>query len=290
MAADKIKYCLENLTDYNQFEILCCALLANRDLYPLIDPMGGNGDDGRDAIIRDNGKGETIAFAFTVRKDWLKKLKSDSERLNDTQKKLNKLVFVCTSELTARDKDKAFDYISKTYNWVFDLFDQARLHVLLLQAGSSFLENHPSIFTPCFFKQLPSTQINFVQQYLNQYADLFQEIGSSTEHLAVEIDCEVYSWLGFLVQNAPSMELTCYDKTTLNALVPLHQALDKVYKVISDEHYVKTHPNSWRVKFNNLGRSDINVQAVLAAKKIELLPYLDEFRHALNNFVELSRY
>ncbi|VUD41241.1 unnamed protein product [Burkholderia pseudomallei] len=43
------------------------------------------------------------------------------------------------------------------------------------------------------------------------------------------------------------------------------------------------------MKFDNRERSDINVQAVLAAKKVEILPYLGEFRVALKNFAELSK-
>ncbi|AVG16041.1 hypothetical protein CFN79_09350 [Chromobacterium vaccinii] len=289
MAADPIIHCLEQLTDYREFEKLCCALLASQTCYPQIDPMGGTDDGGRDAIVRDDGSGKIIAFAFTVRKDWLTKLKSDSERLDETQNKLDKLVFVCTSQLNANEKDKACKYINDTYGWHLDLFDQARLRALLVQPGSTLIKSHPSIFTPSFFAPPAATQRNFAQQYLDRYASLFQAVASSTEHLAVEIDREMYKWIDWVVQYAKTEELTCYDTATLNALTSLHNALAKIYGVISDEHYICPNPNSWRIKFNNRERSDINVQAVLAAKKVEILPYLKEFRVALKNFAELSK-
>ena len=43
------------------------------------------------------------------------------------------------------------------------------------------------------------------------------------------------------------------------------------------------------MKFDNRQRSDINVQTVLAAKKIEIVLYLGEFRVALKDFAELSK-
>jgi hypothetical protein len=289
MAADPIIYCLEQLTDYREFEKLCCALLASQAYYPQIDPIGGTDDGGRDAIVRNDESSGTIAFAFTVRKDWLTKLKSDSKRLNETQNKLDKLVFVCTSQLNAKEKDEAFGYIDGTYGWHLDLFDQARLRAFLVQPGCTLIESHPSIFTPCFFAPPATTKRYFAQQYLDQYASLFQTVASSTENLAVEINREMYKWIGWVVRNAKTVELTCYDATTLNALTSLHNALAKIYGVISDEHYISPSPDSWRMKFNNRERSDINVQAVLAAKKVEILPYLEEFRVALKDFAELSK-
>lgn len=50
MSADRIIYCLERLSDYRDFERLSSALLAGAG-YPGIDPLGGTGDGGRDAIV-----------------------------------------------------------------------------------------------------------------------------------------------------------------------------------------------------------------------------------------------
>lgn len=82
MSADSIIYCLERLSDYRDFERLCSALLANAG-YPDIDPLGGTGDEGRDAIIRSDETGRKIGFAYTVRSDWRVKLASDCKRVHD---------------------------------------------------------------------------------------------------------------------------------------------------------------------------------------------------------------
>jgi hypothetical protein len=288
MAADPITHCLDNLTDYSEFEKLCWALLAGQSRYTKIVPLGGTGDGGRDAIVRDDGSGKSIAFAFTARKDWLVKLKSDSARLKETQRQLDTLVFVCTSRLTATQNDDACWYINDTYGWRLDLFDQARLRSLLVQSNSALIESHPSIFTPSFFPRPTSVRPNFAQDYLNQYASLFNEVASSTEDLAVEIEVEFYNAMGWVVQNAKAVELTCYDVEISDSLNFLHNALAKVWSIISDFHYMQN-PGSWRVKFDNRERGDINVQAVLAAKKIEIAPYLADFRVALVSFAGLAK-
>lgn len=289
MAADPIIYCLEQVTDYLEFEKLCCALLASNTLYPRIDPIGGTNDEGRDAIVRNDGTNGDIAFAFTVRKDWFNKLKSDSKRLKETQNNLNKIVYVCTSQLKGSEKDQAHAYIEGTYGWRLDLFDQARLRTLLVQPGSTLISSHPGIFTRSLFASPVATQLSFAQQYLEKYAGLFQDVASSTENLAVEIDRGMHGWISFVVRYSKEEELTCYDMTTLKALSSLHNALAKIYHVISDEYYIIPSPDSWRVKFNNRECANINVQAVLAAKKVEIVLYLTEFRIALENFAHLSK-
>lgn len=49
MSANPIIYCLESLTDYREFERLCSDLMAGSG-YAQIEPIGGTGDRGRDAI------------------------------------------------------------------------------------------------------------------------------------------------------------------------------------------------------------------------------------------------
>ena len=62
MSADSIVYCLERVSDYRDFERLCSAFLASAG-YPRIDPLGGTGDEGRDAIVRSDEAGRKIGFA-----------------------------------------------------------------------------------------------------------------------------------------------------------------------------------------------------------------------------------
>ncbi len=152
MSADPIIYCLERISDYRDFERLCSAFLAGVD-YPGIDPLGGMGDEGRDAIIRSDKFGRKISFAYTVRSDWKAKLASDSKRVYEKGHSPNVFVFVCTEALSASDKDYAQKFIFDTYGWTLDLFDLERLRVHLVGDQRHLIAQHPSIFTPPFFPQ-----------------------------------------------------------------------------------------------------------------------------------------
>lgn len=152
MSADRIVYCLERVSDYRDFERLCSALLAGSD-YCGIDPLGGTGDEGRDAIIRTDVAGRRIVFAYTVRGDWLTKLKTDCNRVQERAHNPNVFVFVCTEALTAAEKDRAHELVSTKYGWALDLYDLERLRVQLAGPQRHLIAQHPSIFTPPFFPQ-----------------------------------------------------------------------------------------------------------------------------------------
>jgi len=152
VSADAITYCLEQLSDYRQFERLCSALLASAG-YSTIDPLGGTGDEGRDAIIRTDSAGRTICFAYTVRADWRIKLRSDCKRVRDADHKPDVFVFACTEAIAARDKDAAVKMVKDDFGWRLDLFDLERLRVQLSGPQRHLLAQHPSIFVPPFFPQ-----------------------------------------------------------------------------------------------------------------------------------------
>jgi hypothetical protein len=152
MSADPIIYCLERLTDYRDFERLCSALLAGGG-YPSIDPLGGTGDEGRDAIVRSDEFGRKIGFAYTVRLDWRAKLASDCKRVHEKGHDPIVFVFVCTAALSASDKDYAHKLVNEKYGWTLDLFDLERLRVQLIGPQRHLIAQHPSIFTPPFFPQ-----------------------------------------------------------------------------------------------------------------------------------------
>lgn len=281
MTADPITICLERLTDFRQFERLCCALLSDAG-YPWIEPLGGTGDGGRDAILRDDGQGGVVAFAFTVRKDWFPKLKSDSSRVAETQAGVRKLVYACTSRLSAAEKDRAFEYIRATHGWHLDLVDLEGLRVLLVHR-TYLIHHHPSIFDPRYF---PSAPPNFAQDYLRQHTALLDYLANSDENLAVAIGAEYYDALLYFVSTSSQAELVCYDRETLIALKMLHGAIRSVWEVISDGHYI---PSGWGWKFDNMERSHVDVQAILRAKKVEIVPLLAQMRTALHAFAELAR-
>lgn len=152
MSADRILYSLERLSDYRDFERLCSALLAGGD-YPGIEPLGGTGDGGRDAIVRTDERGRRIIFAYTVRADWRKKLRSDCARVREQEHNPDVFVFVCTEALTASDKDVAYELVESEFGWKLDLYDIERLRVQLVGPQRHLVAQHPSIFTPLFFPQ-----------------------------------------------------------------------------------------------------------------------------------------
>ncbi|USE77243.1 restriction endonuclease [Cupriavidus gilardii] len=152
MSADPIIYCLERISDYREFERLCSALLAGAG-YPGIDPLGGTGDEGRDAIIRSDAEGRKIGFAYTVRSDWRVKLASDSKRVHEKGHDPDVFVFACTEALSASEKDFAHKSIAEKYGCTLDLFDLERLRVQLVGPQRHLIAQHPGIFTPPFFPQ-----------------------------------------------------------------------------------------------------------------------------------------
>lgn len=152
MSADRIIYCLERVSDYRDFERLCSALLASGD-YPGIEPLGGTGDGGRDAIIRVDENSRRIVFAYTVRADWRIKLRADCARVQEQQHNPDIFVFVCTEALNASDKDAAHALVNNQFGWKLDLYDIERLRVQLVGPQRHLIAQHPSIFTPPFFPQ-----------------------------------------------------------------------------------------------------------------------------------------
>lgn len=152
MSADPIVYCLERITDYRDFERLCSALMAGAG-YACLDPLGGTGDEGRDAIIRNDDAGRKIGFAYTVRADWRVKLHQDCKRVRKMGHNPDVFVFVCTEPLSASEKNDAHALVTKTYGWKLDLFDLERLRVQLVSPQRHLIAQHPSIFTPPFFPQ-----------------------------------------------------------------------------------------------------------------------------------------
>ncbi|CAB3799988.1 hypothetical protein [Paraburkholderia fynbosensis] len=152
MSADPILYCLENLTNYRVFERLCSALLAGVG-YIAIDPLGGTGDEGRDAVIIPLEDGRKIVFAYTVRSDWRQKLRSDCNRVLEKGHGPDLFVFACTQALSASEKDWARELLAAEYGWKLDLFDIERMRVQLAGPQKHLLAQHPSIFTPPFFPQ-----------------------------------------------------------------------------------------------------------------------------------------
>ena len=161
MAADQIVYCLERVTDYWQFERLCNDLMIAEG-YDNLEPLGGTGDEGRDAIriCRTDPKDITI-FAYSVREDWLVKLKHDAKRINNVGHKCHTIVFNCTAHYKATERDDAVDLILDNYGWRLELYGLERIRTLLAAKHERILTKHPQIFIPPFFPRAGGQPLSY---------------------------------------------------------------------------------------------------------------------------------
>ena len=151
MAPNIIIYCLEDVTDYFEFERLCHDLMA-LDGFRSIEPLGGFKDKGRDAI-HINISGETTIFAYSVREDWRAKLAEDAAKIHKHGHTCDQLFFITTARFTAGERDEAVNSIRDEFGWRLELFGVERLRILLEVEHLQVISNHPGIFPPRFFPQ-----------------------------------------------------------------------------------------------------------------------------------------
>ena len=152
MSADPIVYCLEQLTDYRQFERLCSDVMSCSG-YEDIEPLGGSNDGGRDAlhVSRINSDDLTI-FAYSVRADWRQKLiNEDCSRIFQENHKPNRVIFVSTTTVTSTQRDAARKEVFSKFGWELEIFDLERLRVNLAANLRHLIAQHPAIFCPPFF-------------------------------------------------------------------------------------------------------------------------------------------
>jgi len=121
--------------------------------YSNIDPIGGTGDRGRDALYRAGVDGELRIFAYTVRSDWRKKLEHDCNRIREEQHNPSFVTFVCTCALSGNEKGAAAAFVSRQYGWRLEIFDLERIRVLLSSTQRQLIAQHPAIFCPPWFPQ-----------------------------------------------------------------------------------------------------------------------------------------
>ncbi|NLT72698.1 MAG: TIR domain-containing protein [Chloroflexi bacterium] len=144
MGASVTVYCLENLTDYLEFERLCHDLMSLEG-YGNIEPLGGFSDKGRDAIHVSPTTGTTV-FAYSVREDWRAKLAEDSDKIRRHGHACNSLVFVTTARFSPHERDAAVRSTKRDFGWDLKLYGVERLRVLLDAEHPHVKENHPQIF------------------------------------------------------------------------------------------------------------------------------------------------
>jgi hypothetical protein len=150
-SSDPIVLSLKSATDHREFELLCSDILAGT-VYPGIEPIGGTGDGGRDALYS-NARGESVTVcAFSLRKDWEQKLELDCERVNDLQHKCNTFLFATSMQPTPAERDKAVDKVKSKYGWNLELYGRERLATAIRGNLGHLIERHPSIFKQSQFR------------------------------------------------------------------------------------------------------------------------------------------
>lgn len=165
MSADPILYCLQHLTDYRQFERLASDLMAGSG-YPDIEPIGGTGDGGRDALHRCRSSGTMTIFAYSVRVDWETKLRQDCKRIDELKDAPDRVVYVSTQTINATQKDAMRTEIDRQYGWPIEYYDIERIRVMLVGPQSSLLGQHPAIFCSPWFERRGGALVSQVQRDL----------------------------------------------------------------------------------------------------------------------------
>lgn len=150
MSADPYIYCLEQVTDYAAFETMCAELMEAAG-FTGIEPIGGTGDRGRDAVWSGRAGNDSVVFAFSTRADWESKLYEDCQRVHECGHQVVKLVFVSSRHAQAQARDRAIEQVLSRFGWRLDLYDVRRIRLILTGDGRSVLANHPSIFGPPWF-------------------------------------------------------------------------------------------------------------------------------------------
>jgi len=148
--ADPIIYCLEQNTDYAAFETLCVDLMASAG-FAGIEPIGGTGDRGRDAVWSGRDGDNPVVFAFSSRADWENKLHEDCRRIQECGHRVAKLVFVSSRPAQAQARDRTKENVLDRYGWPLEVYDARRIRAMLKGEQRSVLANHPNIFCSPWF-------------------------------------------------------------------------------------------------------------------------------------------
>ena len=154
MAANITIYCLENITDYFEFERLCHDLMVRKG-YNKIEPLGGFKDKGRDAV-HTSQDGMATVFAYSVREDWRAKLAEDAAKVDKHGHSCDELVFLTTARFTAGERDEAVKDIAGLYGWKLELYGFERLRLMLDVEFPDIRILHAQLFPPQLYTPVPA--------------------------------------------------------------------------------------------------------------------------------------
>lgn len=152
MSADPIIYCLQRLTDYRQLERLASDVMIGAG-YTNLEPIGGSGDGGRDALHENREDSRLTIFAYSARADWETKFHSDCKRIQNLKAYPNAIVFVSTREIGAQKRDALKNSTLRDFGWEVEIYDCERLRAELAGPQSNLIAQHPSIFVPPWFSR-----------------------------------------------------------------------------------------------------------------------------------------
>ncbi len=165
MSADPILYCLERLTDYRQLERLASDLMVGVG-YESLEPIGGSGDGGRDALHIAHADGRTTIFAYSARADWEIKFNGDCDRIAQLEHSVHDIVFVSTRPIGAQKKDTLRAKLLLERDWGVEFYDCERLRVQLVGPQKALLGQHPSIFVSPWFERVGGELVSHEQRDL----------------------------------------------------------------------------------------------------------------------------
>jgi hypothetical protein len=165
MAPNVTIYCLEDISDYFEFERLCHDLMSRKG-YVNIEPLGGFKDKGRDAVHRSE-TGVATVFAYSVREDWRAKLAEDAAKIHKHGHDCDELVFLTTARFSAGERDEAVADIATLYGWRLELYGVERLRILLEVEFPDIRILHSQLFPPHFYAvPLPATPVMPQREHL----------------------------------------------------------------------------------------------------------------------------
>ncbi len=165
MSADPILYCLERLSDYRQLERLASDLMVGIG-YESLEPIGGSGDGGRDALHIAHADGRATIFAYSARADWEAKFNGDCKRIAQLGHSIDDIVFVSTRPISAQKKDTLRAKLLLERGWGVEFYDCERLRAQLVGPQKALLGHHPSIFVSPWFERAGGELVSHEQRDL----------------------------------------------------------------------------------------------------------------------------
>jgi len=138
--------CLSKVTDDRSFEHFCHDLLESDGWR--VDPRGGSGDEGRDAVCTRGNL--TMVACFTTQQRGLKrKLLSDCDKIKGHGHKTDGIIFCTTTHVSERTRRVWEKALKSEFGWSLEPYNLERIVTLVDAPGHKHLQwLHPNILPP----------------------------------------------------------------------------------------------------------------------------------------------